>query len=176
LLAEISDPSFADYLRKNHHMDFCCVPADRWHDYSDTDCVLAVRGKGRFPHKPATKLSNAWLANVPFIGSPESACLAQGRPGVDFLTACTREEAINALIRLRDDPDLRVRIVSEGSARSRLISREAIAARWQDLLNDSTRSAFPRWKSHHPAAIRVRTAVNSLRLKLAFSLLGTSHT
>ena len=75
LAPELRDPSFSDSLRERLGLNLVIAGSDRWHDYSEADCVIAIRelGTSGFLGKPATKLYNAWMAGVPFIGGGDSA-------------------------------------------------------------------------------------------------------
>lgn len=113
--------------------------ADRWHDYNDVDCSLAIRDFSRSPqlHKPATKLYNAWLAGVPFIGGNDSAYAADGRCGVDYLKAASPDEVLDHLRRLREDPAFRNSIVANGRESGKEFTREKTLHRWERLVKET---------------------------------------
>ena len=121
---------------------------ERWHDYSQTDCAIAVRDFSRSPHwnKPATKLYNAWLAGVPFIGGRDSACAADGRPGIDYLAATSPEEVFEYLRRLKEDESFRSQLVNNGSAVAKEFSREAILERWRELVEKTIPALARQWE------------------------------
>lgn len=110
--------------------------ADHWHDYRTADAVIAVRGFGRSPywHKPGTKLYNAWLAGVPFIGGRDSAYIGDGHPGENFLQASSPEDLLDQIRRLRDDLALRERLVMAGQLAGEAFSPAATLDRWKTLL------------------------------------------
>lgn len=61
---------------------------NKWSDFTDIDLLIAVRsfGKTKIKQKPATKLYNAWLANVPIIvGSNETAYFHERKSEYDFI-------------------------------------------------------------------------------------------
>ncbi len=120
-------------------LNFIVCGADRWHDYREADCVVAMRGFGRsaYLHKPGTKLYNAWLAGVPFIGGMDSAYAADGKPGRDFLQVSKRDELFAHLRQLRERPELRQQLVAAGRAAASNFSFQATLARWQRLLGDT---------------------------------------
>jgi hypothetical protein len=107
----------------------------RWHDYSDVDVILALRGFTRARHinKPATKLYNAWLAGVPFIGGSDSAYAAEGVAGQDFLVADSPNSCLAHIGRLRANPAEFAALVAAGHRRAEGCSRAAVRARWLDL-------------------------------------------
>lgn len=121
---------------------------EQWHDYSQTDCAIAVRDFSRSPHwnKPATKLYNAWLAGVPFIGGRDSAYAADGRPGIDYLVATSPEEVFEQLRRLKEDTSLRSQLVDNGSAAAKEFSREAILKRWRELVEKKIPVLAQQWE------------------------------
>ena len=137
LAPEIRDPSFGKLLKNRFNLDFQIAGADRWHDYSETDCVLAIRefGSKPFLRKPATKLYNAWMAGVPMIGGIDSAFATDGRAGIDYMQCDTLESLWSAVARLKDDPDFRKRMVAEGGSAAQQFTPEAITGRWQNLLH-----------------------------------------
>jgi hypothetical protein len=145
---------------------FECVGAAGWHDYSQTDCVLAIRSfdRARHLHKPATKLHNAWLAGVPFLGGSDSAYAADGRPGNDYLRANTLDEAITHLRHLSANPALRESLAKNGTARAGAFSHDAIADRWQDLVTTTLPALARRWQNH--PAKTLSTWANALAVTL----------
>jgi len=110
--------------------------AGRWHDFSDVDAVLAIRDFSCATqiHKPPTKLYNAWLAGVPFIGGADSAYQAERRSEWDYMEAGSADEVIELVRRLKDDPALRARIQNQAAARSAECSRARIRERWRGLI------------------------------------------
>ena len=123
-------------------------PVERWHDYSQTDCAIAVRDFSHSPHwnKPATKLYNAWLAGVPFIGGRDSACSADGRPGIDYLVATSPEEVFEHLRRLKEDASFRSQLVNNGSVSAKEFTREAILERWRECVEKTIPALARQWE------------------------------
>jgi hypothetical protein len=153
LAAEMQNPAWAAELMREAECAFELREADKWHDYSDIDAVVAVRdfAGGQQLHKPATKLYNAWLAGVPFIGGSDSAYAAEGSPGRDYLVARNASEVLSHLRRLRNEPKFRASLVAQGKAKSGGYTAEAITARWRKLIEQiipekaRRRSENPRW-------------------------------
>ena len=112
-------------------------------------------------HKPATKLYNAWLAGVPFIGGMDSAYAADGEPGRNFLRASTRDELFRHIRRLKEEPALRDRLVAAGRIAGRNFTSEAILDRWKHFLSDTVQRFAERWQEKRAAARRVFFAVQS---------------
>lgn len=136
LAPELQERSWQETLRRETGAAFEVVPSSRWHDYSTTDAVVAIRDfrGSRLPHKPATKLYNAWLAGVPFIGGEDSAYQSDGCAGTDYLVARTPNDVIQSLCLLRAHPQRRHKLVEAGTKSSRSFDTEAITARWIKLL------------------------------------------
>jgi hypothetical protein len=148
LAPELADSRWQERLRDELGLNFLVWGADRWHDYREADCVVAVRGFGRsaYIHKPATKLYNAWLAGVPFIGGMDSAYAVDGNPGRDFLQASTTDELFAHIQQLRERPALREQLVAAGRISARNFSFEATLDRWKRLLSDTIPELAARWR------------------------------
>lgn len=122
--------------------------AAHWHDYSQTDAAIAIRDFSHSPHwnKPATKLYNAWLAKVPFIGGRDSAYAADGRSGMNYLVATSPEEVFQHLRHLKENPLLRFQLVQNGSMVSKQFTREAILEHWRTLVEKTIPALARRWE------------------------------
>jgi len=132
----------------------------RWADYRDVDAVLAVRPahRGREHSKPATKLTNAWLAGVPALLGPEYAFRELRRSELDYLEVADADAAAAGLARLRGEPALYRAMVEHGAARAREVDVAAVAAAWETLLVERLPAAAAR-----PAARRARRWPLALR-------------
>lgn len=110
----------------------------RWADYREVDAVLAVRParRGREHSKPATKLTNAWLAGVPALLGPEYAFRELRRSELDYLEVTDLASARAAVARLRAEPTLYRAMVEHGATRAREFEAAAVAAQWEALLFD----------------------------------------
>lgn len=109
-----------------------------WHDYSESDLVLALRKSwvhgGLRPEKPASKLVNAWHAGTPALLGPEYAYRELRQSDLDYLEITSMEDAIAAIERLRNTPRLYRAMIENGRERARAFTPERIAARWADVL------------------------------------------
>ena len=110
----------------------------RWHDYSESDLILAVRKSweegGVRPEKPASKLINAWLAGVPALLGPEYAYRELRQSPLDYIEVGALDEAIEAIQRLRTHPDLYQAMVEHGRDRAEAFTPERITERWAEVL------------------------------------------
>lgn len=167
LAAELRDKSWTSRLN-DLGLRLEIRHADRWHDYRDADCVIAIRGFGRSPylHKPATKLYNAWLAGVPFIGGLDSAYAGDGRAGVNFLQAASPDDLLGQLRRLQTEVSLREQLVEAGRETSRQFNSSAILERWRNLLTLEIPALAGHWKARGPLSRRAFMSGQSVRVWL----------
>lgn len=126
--------------------------AQRWHDYSDVDGVIAIRdfSDSRHLHKPATKLYNAWLAGVPFIGGIDSAYAADGHPGEDYLVGTSAEKVFQYLKTLKEDPGARLKLIQKGSESVLAYTRDATLDRWEKLVQTTLPAEAYKWNQRTP--------------------------
>lgn len=148
LAPELQAPEWIDQLRRELGMFLDIKENKRWHDYSDTDVVLAIRdfSKSAHYHKPATKLYNAWLAGVPFIGGRDSAYAVDGRAGVDYLAAKSPQQVISYLRCLKENINFRQQLVTRGQESSKAFSREAITLQWKQLVEETLPDLAKKWE------------------------------
>jgi hypothetical protein len=107
-----------------------------WEDYRKIDVMLAVRPREevlRFA-KPASKLINAWRVGVPALVGPEFQYQELQRSEEDFIEVRDVSMALEALKRLKGDPDLYRRMVVNGHRRAAEFTYPEITRRWADLL------------------------------------------
>ncbi|OLP18533.1 hypothetical protein BST81_09545 [Leptolyngbya sp. 'hensonii'] len=128
---------------------FKIVGSQDWHDFSQIDAVLAIRGFNHNPYtdKPATKLYNAWCAGVIAVLGPESAYQAERQSPLDYLEVRTPEETLEVLQRLRDDSQLRRAIVAHGWERAKMVQPEQVVQRWEEMITEKLVPAYDRWCS-----------------------------
>ena len=110
-----------------------------WHDFSEADCLIAVRNFGTaIPHlqRPALKLFNAWLAGIPAILGYESAYRHVGRINSDYLEVQSESEVIQRLTYLATNIAARQALILNGEKQARGITEDAIRNRWISLLED----------------------------------------
>lgn len=119
-----------------------------WNDYAASDAVLAVRNLTHYDarKKPASKLINAWFADLPAILGPEPAFRELGTPGQDYLEVCSPNEALEAVAALKTSPDLFRNIVENGRKRREAYTNAALTQLWRDTLNGPVAEAFERWQ------------------------------
>ena len=131
--------------------------AAEWHDYRQVDAIVALRGQARPQQgkvdaayfsperKPASKLTNAWLAGVPAILSPEVAFADLRRSELDYLEARSIPEMARALERLQQDTALRRAMIENGARRAADFTVARAVADWRSILEQDVMAAFERW-------------------------------
>lgn len=119
-----------------------------WNDYAASDAVLAVRNLTHYDarKKPASKLVNAWFADLPAILGPEPAFRELGTPGEDYLEVRSPNEALEAVAALKGNPGLFRSIVENGRKRREAYTNAALTQLWLDTLNGPVAEAFERWQ------------------------------
>ncbi len=148
LTKEFFSPSWKDSLKKELSLQFEIRHSDRWHDYSDVDAVIAIRdfSHARQLHKPATKLYNAWLAGVPFIGGNDSAYQMDGRSGVDYLMAQSPKQVFLYLQKLKEDLTFRSHLIERGYESSKKFNQAATLERWKVFIQTTLPALAHEWQ------------------------------
>ncbi len=138
LAPELQEPEWHNHLRRTLGLSFTIKSPYQWHNYSDVDAIVAIRSfsSSRYLSKPATKLYNAWLAGVPFIGGHDIAYADEGCPEKNYLVAASREELIAHLYRLKKDLSFRNELVANGHHQGNLYTQQKTEERWNFLLNE----------------------------------------
>ena len=129
-------------------MTWSIVPIARWNDFSDVDVIVAARHLDGTvtSNRPASKLYNAWLANVPAVLGPEAAFRRERRSELDYIEVKSLDEAIEAVKRLRQDTDLRCRMNENGRLRSYEFHPDRIAAEWIEFFEQVAQPMLRRWR------------------------------
>ena len=151
------------------------APRERWHDYSHVDAIVAVRSFANaqaYVYKPPSKLHNAWCAGVPAVLGCESAYQAGRQTEFDYIEVRSPDEALSALRRLRDNPDLRREMRANGKRRASAIRPESVVKLWRRLLCDELLTSYERWRS---APRWVRAAFVTLRTKAFYRIMAKRH-
>ena len=119
------------------------IQAD-WHDYSDVDVIVAFRPATDrekklapdYTNKPANKLYNAWISGVPAVLGRECAYRQQRRSSLDYIGIEKPEDAKEAILKLRNNPELYQAMVKNGQERAKEFTAEQITNRWAEVLFD----------------------------------------
>jgi hypothetical protein len=118
-----------------------------WHDLRDVDILVGIRSFSKHPHysKPPTKLFNAWLAGIPFIGGYDSAYEQVGIPGENYLRVASYEELLEAIKRLKNDPALYKHLVEAGKKAGESYTPDKITDMWIDFFEARVVPEFSKW-------------------------------
>ncbi|WP_083764113.1 glycosyltransferase [Syntrophobacter fumaroxidans] len=129
-------------------IDFIVRGEETWNNFSDLDLSLSLRFMApyRIRRKPPTKLINAWLAGVPFVALDEPAFEQIGCNGQDYLGVRTPEEVVEAIIALRENPELYRMLVENGRKKAVEYDWKATTQRWTELLEGPLRERYELWK------------------------------
>lgn len=122
---------------------------DRWFDYSDVDIVLAHRTEAptMLRQKPASKLTNAWLAGVPALVANEPAYACLRRSGLDYLAIDSPAEVLSSLRTLRACPRLHSAMAANGRVRGADYTVAAVKAQWLHFVADRVVPEAKAWRA-----------------------------
>jgi hypothetical protein len=135
-------------LLEPHQIKFITLSQGEWHDLSSVDVLIGIRSfdKKEYSTKPPTKLFNAWHAGIPLIGGNDSAYKQVGTPGEDYLIATSPSEALNMILKLRDDKELYKMITGNGAKKAAYYTEEKIAEWWEKILVGPIMGRYQQWK------------------------------
>jgi hypothetical protein len=111
------------------------ISFDNWTDYQDVDVCISFRKSHdhKLTRKPASKLINNWLGKTVMVCDDEPSYRAIRESELDYLIARDPDEAFDAIMRLKNNPELYRQMREQGDKRLEFYSREAVAARWMSL-------------------------------------------
>jgi hypothetical protein len=160
------------------------VSLSRWHDYSEIDVTVSVRGFGddhivsaptmSSDSKPPSKLTNSWLAGVPAIVGNESSFRAIRKSHLDFIVVTSKAELLDALNRLSRNPQLYQDMVDNGFLRSAEVSTEAVASIWRRLLDEDIASTYREWNDQTSVRKSLGSWMSYLRYWLSLGNISTA--
>lgn len=127
-----------------------------WGDYEAADLVLAVRNLTSYDaaRKPASKLINAWFADVPALLGPEPAFAEIGTRDVDYIEVTSPSDVIGAIREFRASPARYLAMIEAGRRKRELYSDAANLKQWIDALNGPVSEEFDKWRAL-PEASRI---------------------
>jgi hypothetical protein len=99
-----------------------------------------------FNRKPATRLTNAWLAHVPAVLSPDIAFEDIRTSELDYLRARNVGEIVGALKTLIASPDLRMLMMDHARTRAEEFTYERNVGNWIDAFEKQIIPAYRRWQ------------------------------
>ncbi|WP_374951531.1 hypothetical protein [Mucilaginibacter sp.] len=163
----------ADWTRflKTEGFTFVCPPVGKWNDYRKADAALAARSFDGDPYlnKPASKLINAWLGHVVFIGTPESAYEAEKKGTLDMVIVESYAALKITLLRLRDDLELFHRYQDRSAERSTEYNIDIYRRDWEQLIDGHVLPLAATWFNQTRASYRYYLFMRKIQ-KIVFSL------
>lgn len=107
----------------------------KWYDYRNVDAIIGLR---RVPEieistKPASKLTNAWLAGVPSLLGEEPAYAELRENEYDYLVVASPKDILKALDRLQQKGEYQ-KFRKQAQRRAQEFTREKILCMWLALL------------------------------------------
>jgi glycosyltransferase involved in cell wall biosynthesis len=123
------------------------LESKKWNDYSNIDVVIIARSFDGNPYinKPANKLINCWRTGVPAIVTPESSMLAERKSDLDFLLANSLDEAISAVSKLKNSPDLYAKMASNGLERAKDFTVEKGCEKFMKFFEEFVFPTYEKW-------------------------------
>lgn len=142
----------------------------QWHDYSQDDLVLAVRDLTQqdYLSKPSSKLVNAWLSGTPALLGPEPAYRDLRRSDLDYMEVRSPQEALSAVKRLKDHPELYEAMRANCARRAEELNAATILERWHSVLAGPVTAGFERW-------LRASWARRHMGRPLRFAVQAVKH-
>lgn len=147
------DESWWHNTCEKNRFKFSVRSPQQWHDYNDIDIAIGIRSLNnkRYYEKPPTKLFNAWLAGVVFIGGNDSAYYQVGHPETDYLLARDEKILLYYLNKLQNDSAFANLLINEGQKMSNnLGSRSSTLERWIELLEKQITPKYKQWFYQKP--------------------------
>ena len=134
---KLLEPSFKEKLKKEGIDLKIITDSDKWNDYSETDCVLAIRDFENKPHynKPFSKIINSYLAVVPVIAGNESSSLyLKNGLGIGISIVTNPDECFNAIKQVKENYLSSLKRIIIDKDKLKEFQDEAIVLSWDKLL------------------------------------------
>jgi hypothetical protein len=168
LANEFHEREFAEALLRETGVRFSFMPPEQWHNFSETDLVLAVRGldASEFKEKPATKLYNAWIAGVPAICGRESSMVQSCNTSYDASFCRSVSDVIEFVGKLKQQPELYRILATCSRQRGDEFCVSATTKRWEKFLLEAALPSYREWQKQPLNKRRIWLAqrrVSSLR-------------
>ena len=118
-----------------------------WNDYENVDIALAFRDEADvvLEQKPATKVTNAWLAGAIPIVYPEPEYARVVRHGINGFLAHSFHETVDWIKLLARSPEYVTTIQRAASDAAVAFSRDYIIDRWVGLLTQEVKPSYQVW-------------------------------
>jgi hypothetical protein len=103
-------------------------------------------------------LANAWLAGVPAILGPESAYQDLRTDDLDYIEARSCDDVVNAIRRLKENPDLYKAMRSRAAERAPGFTADSVAKLWRDTLAGPVADGYRKWLQESSATRILKAA------------------
>jgi hypothetical protein len=136
---DLLEPSFREKLKSEGIELKIITDSDQWNDYSETDCVLAIRDFENKPHynKPFSKIVNSYLAGVPVIAGNESSSLyLKNGLGIGISIVTNPDECFNAIKQVKENYLSSLKRIIIDKDKLKEFQDEAILLSWDKLLRE----------------------------------------
>jgi hypothetical protein len=136
---DLLEPSFREKLKSEGVELKTITDSSQWNDYSETDCVLAIRDFNSKSHfnKPFSKIINGYLAGVPVIAGNESSALyLKNKLKIDMPIVKSKEECFEAIKVLKNEYKKRLNEVQIDNEKLFLFKDNAIVLEWEKLIEE----------------------------------------
>ena len=136
---DLLEPSFREKLKSEGIELKIITDSDQWNDYSETDCVLAIRDFENKPHynKPFSKIINSYLAGVPVIAGNESSSLyLKNGLGIGISIVTNPDECFNAIKQVKENYLSSLKRIIIDKDKLKEFQDEAILLSWDKLLRE----------------------------------------
>lgn len=137
----------------------------KWHEMSDVDILLGIRSFSKDSHdtKPPTKLINAWLAGIPFIGGYDSAFDQVGTSGENYLRVSSFEELVDSIETLTTNESLYQQLVDKGKKAGEAYTVDKTSDLWVRFFEEQVTPSFELWRSGPSLGSSVKAMFLSLQ-------------
>ena len=149
LAPEFYTHTFIDALKKKGISFHISGDPAKWHDYRETDLVLAVRSHTHFSllkTKPASKLVNAWQAECIALLGHEPAYRSVGNPSKDYFEVNSPQDVLDTVAYLQQNPSHYQHMKQCGAERYLEYNFDAVQRQWVELLIGPVAEEYAKWK------------------------------
>jgi hypothetical protein len=154
---DLLEPSFKEKLKGEGIELKMITDSNQWNDYSQTDCVLAIRDFENKPHynKPFSKIINSYLAGVPVIAGNESSSLfLKNGLGIGISIVTNSEECFNAIKEVKQNYLSSLKSIIIDKDKLKEFQDEAIVLSWDKLLREMQQN-YQLWRNSSSLAKKI---------------------
>ena len=149
LSPEFYTTAFIDALKdRGVSLNISGDPA-KWHDYRETDLVLAIRNHTHISllkTKPASKLINAWQAECIALLGMEPAYRAIGCSSKNYFEVKSPQDVLDTVTYLQQNRSRYQEIIQLGAKKYLEHDFNAVQRRWVEFLTGTVAEEYTKWK------------------------------